>query len=226
MEGGGFHVQWATHKKAPFELQRAGAGQKSQEVESVQGKLSVRMVAEIGVMLALSTVLAQVRLFHAPYGGSVTLASMVPLLYLAFRWGPGVGILAGAAEGLIHLAIDPEVVHPIQLILDYPLAFGLVGLAGFFPRRPMLGTTAGLVARFLSHLISGVFWWASYTPPDFIQRYGAGAGVWLYSFAYNGAYMGPELVISLVFVYFLRKYLFPEAAVAGGSQKAARSGGA
>lgn len=193
------------------------------EVDLVQGKLSVRMVAEIGVMLALSTVLAQVRLFHAPYGGSVTLASMVPLLYLAFRWGPGVGILAGAAEGLIHLAIDPEVVHPIQLILDYPLAFGLIGLAGLFPRQPMLGTTVGLVGRFLSHLISGVFWWGSYTPSEFIQHYGAGAGVWMYSLAYNGAYMGPELVISLVFVYMLRKYVFPPAAAKPEDQAGTRA---
>src|SRR4029450_8981349 len=90
-----------------------------------------RVLTEAALAVALAFVLGFVVLFKMPYGGSVSL-EMIPLILLALRQGWKVGVVAGAAYGLLDLAIDPFVVHPLQLVLDYPLAFGVLGLAGFF----------------------------------------------------------------------------------------------
>ncbi|MBD0355302.1 MAG: energy-coupled thiamine transporter ThiT, partial [Rubrobacteraceae bacterium] len=90
-----------------------------------------RVLTEAALAIALAFVLGFVVLFKMPFGGSVSL-EMIPLILLALRQGWKVGIVAGATYGLLDLAIDPYVVHPVQLLLDYPLAFGVLGLAGLF----------------------------------------------------------------------------------------------
>ncbi|HCW52132.1 MAG TPA: energy-coupled thiamine transporter ThiT [Clostridiales bacterium] len=159
------------------------------------GGISVQALVEAAIMVAVASVLSVVVLFHAPQGGSVTPASMVPLLVLALRRGPKVGLMAGAVYGLIQLWLDPFVVHWAQVILDYPLAFALLGLAGFFPGRPFLGAAAGILGRMVSHVLSGVIFFASYAGE---------VNPWIYSLAYNAGYLVPELVLSLVVLQLLR----------------------
>ncbi|MDR2707230.1 MAG: energy-coupled thiamine transporter ThiT [Nitrososphaerota archaeon] len=155
-----------------------------------------RIIAEVAVFTALSTALSMIVLWHMPQGGSVTLASMVPLLWLALRRGPKVGIFAGGVYGFVQLAILPEVYYPTQLLLDYPLAFGCIGLAGFFKTRPMLGTTVAVTGRFVMHMISGAIFFAEYAP--------AGMNPWVYSSIYNGSYLLVELVISCAVFFCLQ----------------------
>lgn len=140
-------------------------------------------------MVALAAVLGLIEVFKMPQGGSVTAASMFPIILLAFRWGPGVGVLAGAVYGLIRLYPSPYVVHPVQFLLDYPLAFAVLGLAGFFPRNPYVGVTLAVAGRFMSHLLSGV---------AFFSSFAGGQNVWVYSAVYNGSYLGVELVLTVV----------------------------
>ena len=90
-----------------------------------------RVLTEAAIAVALSFVLGLFVLFKMPFGGSVSL-EMIPLILLSLRQGRRVGVVAGATYGLLDLAIDPFVVHPLQLLLDYPLAFGVLGLAGLF----------------------------------------------------------------------------------------------
>lgn len=156
--------------------------------------LRPRDIAEVGIAVALAIALGLVRVFKMPQGGSVSL-DMVPIFYLAFRRGPGLGILAGALLGFGKLLIEPYVIHPVQLLMDYPLPFAVLGLAGFFANRPWIGVTAGSAARFLMHFLSGVIFFASYAPE--------GQSPALYSAIYNASYLVPELIISAIIMEYL-----------------------
>ncbi len=170
----------------------------------------VRIITETIVMVALSGALYLIKIFTLPQGGSITLGSMVPIFLLALRRGPRIGIVGGIAFGLVALVEDVysgvEVIfYPAQVILDYPLAFGLLGLAGFFQKIPILGVGVGITARFCSHFVSGVLFFASYAP--------AGVSPFVYSALYNGGFLIPEFVITtalmvaLVRVRALERYL-------------------
>src|SRR5467141_3495544 len=170
----------------------------------------LRILTETIVMVALSGALYLIKIFTLPQGGSVTLGSMVPIFLLALRRGPRIGIIGGVAFGLVALVEDVysgvEVIfYPAQVILDYPLAFGLLGLAGFFQKIPILGVGVGIAGRFCSHFVSGVLFFASYAP--------AGVSPFIYSAVYNGGFLIPEfvitvaLMIALVRVRALERYL-------------------
>jgi thiamine transporter ThiT len=96
------------------------------------------MLAEIVVFVAASTALSYVKVFSLPQGGSVTAGSMVPVIWLSLRRGPITGILACTLYGLVQLVVEPFVYHPVQVLLDYPVAFGMLGISGFFQKRPYL----------------------------------------------------------------------------------------
>lgn len=162
--------------------------------ERAGGRGPAQVVTEVGVAVALAAVLSLIRVFRMPQGGSVSL-EMVPIIYVALRRGAGTGILAGLVLGMVKLILEPFVVHPIQFLMDYPLAFGLLGVAGFFSRLPLAGVFAGSAGRFLMHLLSGVIFFASYAPE--------GSNVWVYSATYNASYMVPELVIASIVVLLL-----------------------
>lgn len=163
---------------------------------SGKSSIDVRAIAEVGICVALAAVLNLVPLFKLPQGGSVSL-DMLPIFFLAFYRGPRLGILAGVVYGFVDYAIDPFFVHPAQLILDYPLAFGLVGLAGFLRPTSFIkvaaGTILGGLARFTAHFFSGVIFFASYAPK--------GQSPWLYSAVYNGSYMLVSTIICIPLVY-------------------------
>jgi thiamine transporter len=153
----------------------------------------VRILTETIIMVALSGALYLIKIFTLPQGGSITLGSMVPIFLLALRRGPRIGMIGGVAFGLVALVEDVysgvEVIfYPAQVILDYPLAFGLLGLAGFFQKIPVLGVGVGIGARFCSHFVSGVLFFASYAP--------AGVSPFVYSGVYNAGFLIPEFVIT------------------------------
>lgn len=148
----------------------------------------IRMMAEIAVMVAFAFVLSWIKIVEMPQGGSVSL-QMLPLFIIALRWGAGPGIISGVVYSLLKL-LTPYVVHPAQLLLDYPLAFGAIGLAGLFKRNPLLGILAGGTARFLCHYVSGVVFFYMYAPE--------GMNVHLYSLLYNMSYMVPEMLLTIL----------------------------
>lgn len=158
-------------------------------------KSKAAALAEGGAMIALATGLSLITFFKLPQGGSVTPGSMIPLLAFALRRGPAYGVLAGVVYGLIQFMIDPWFLVPVQFILDYPLAFGLLGLAGFLPKHPYWGATLGIFGRFASHLISGVVFFAEVP----------GLAAWTYSAYYNASYLVPELIFTFVFLMLLWK---------------------
>jgi thiamine transporter len=161
----------------------------------------VRLLAEIVVMVSLSGALYLVKIFTLPEGGSVTLGSMVPIFVLALRRGPKIGILGGVVFGLIALLVDTssgiQPFGPAQVFLDYPLAFGLLGLAGFFRKTPLLGVGVGILARFCSHFVSGVLFFATFAP--------AGVSPYEYSAIYNGSFLLAEFAITALIMVGLVK---------------------
>ena len=157
---------------------------------------STKIIAEIVMFVALATVLSYIKIFRLPQGGSVTAASMVPILWLAIRRGPKVGIFAATVYGIVQLA-EPFIVHPAQLLLDYHVAFGMLGLAGFFQTRPFLGVNIGILGRFLAHFVSGIIFFANYAPE--------GMPPVIYSAVYNGGYLLAELVVSVYMIYLLQE---------------------
>ena len=160
-----------------------------------QVRLSVSMAASSGLMLAMAVILTAFPFYRMPNGGSVTLGGMLPLFFISFAYGPEVGMLAGFAYSLMNLVMAPYILHPVQVLFDYPLPFMAVGFAGCFPRHHMAGITAAVAVRLFFHFLSGVVFFGSYAP--------AGTSIYLYSFVTNLTYLLPNLVICLVFYRLL-----------------------
>lgn len=164
-----------------------------------------RKLTEIAISIALSCVFHFLRLWQMPQGGSISL-EMVPILFIAFRRGAKSGITSGAIYGLISIIFDGIIYHPLSIFLDYFFAFGVLGIAGFFPKKLwgiICGSTVAVCGRFFFSLMSGVFLFAEYAPE--------GQSPWIYSIVYNTSYMLPELVIAilvLVAIYFAAPKLF------------------
>ena len=154
----------------------------------------IKLLSETAGAVALAGALSLVKVFTFPQGGSTTLASMVPIFLLALRRGWKIGILAGLMLGLVVLIEEPFVVHPVQLLLDYPIAFGALGLAGFFRRQPLVGVGIGMMARFAAHFVSGVVFFATYA---------GDLDPYTYSAIYNALYLIPEFVISAIAIWLL-----------------------
>ena len=161
-------------------------------------RLSTKIIAEAAMFVALATVLSFFKIFEMPQGGSVTLASMVPILWLAIRRGPEVGLFTAILYGVVQLVVDPSgVYYPTQALLDYPVAFGMLGLAGFFQKNPFIGVNVGILGRFVAHFFSGIIFFSQYTPE--------GVNPAIYSAVYNGGYLLTELVISIYIFYLLQE---------------------
>ncbi len=158
-------------------------------------KFTPELIARIGIALALATILKMLRLYHFPQGGSITLGSMIPVLLIAFIYGPEVGCLTGFLYGVITLILDPYILHPVLVLFDYPLPFTALGLAGFFKQRRLVGVSIAILVRFLCHLISGIVFFGSFAPE--------GMSPVVYSLLVNGPMIGIEGIICLVILSVL-----------------------
>lgn len=148
------------------------------------------------VCIALSSVLSLVKVIEMPQGGSVTAASMLPIILFAFAYGADPGLTLGAVYGILQFILKPYFYSLPQMLLDYPIAFGAIGLAGCFSKckNAYLGLTLGSIAasagRLIAAVASGVIFFAEYSPE--------GVSPIVYSLGYNASYMVPECVICVV----------------------------
>lgn len=159
----------------------------------------LRALCEGAIMVALAQVLGYLKFYELPYGGSVTLA-MIPILFYCVRWGARSGFLAAFSFGLLQLLMDGAYAYTWQaMILDYILAFGVLGIAGFFRQKRgglFLGSVLAIFLRFICHTLSGVYVWAEYMPERFMGM--PMTSPWVYSPIYNGIYMGFNLLVTLI----------------------------
>lgn len=157
--------------------------------------LTTKQLVYSAVAIALAVVCSMIKLFEMPMGGSVTLLSMLFVVLIAYWYGPYVGIMTAVAYGLVQFVTEPIFYTIPQMLLDYPLAFGALGLAGFFHKKKyglQIGYLVGVVGRFIFATISGVVFFAAYAPE--------GMSPLAYSMGYQASYLVPEAVVTLIII--------------------------
>lgn len=172
------------------------------------GKLTVKQLVFCAMAIALGTVLSNIKLFSFPTGGSITLLSMLVICLPGYFFGLGAGLLTGVAYGVLQLIIDPYVLYPMQLVVDYFLAFGALGLSGLFTNVKnglIKGYLTGILGRFVFAVISGwiffgVYAWEGWNPLA-------------YSVVYNAIYIFAEAAVTVIIL------LLPPVKKALGSVK-------
>ena len=183
--------------------------QTKQESEKSNTIFQTKILTEIAIFSALSAVLYALRPFSLPFGGAVTLGSMVPVMWLSLRRGIRVGIIAGTIFGVLALFIDvlllgasSVVATPFQAVLEYPVASGLLGLSGIFHRKTVnfaiAGAALSVFLKFLVHYFVGVFvWYYVYAFPAY--------GQWIFPAVYNGSFLIVEFIVSSILLTILVK---------------------
>ncbi len=177
-------------------------------------KTNVKIMVECALMIAIGTALAQIKIFTLPNEGSITLFSMLPFIMVSFRHGVRWGLLTGFVNSLLQMLLGGIPAVPagtlfsflMMILLDYILAFMVLGLAGMFAKpfkSRVLGIAAGTLTactlRFLCAFVSGVLIWGVYAPDEM--------GPVTYSFLYNISYMAPETIITITATIALYKLM-------------------
>lgn len=167
--------------------------------------MRIRTLAESAIMIALATLLSVFYVYELPFGGSVTLFSQLPIIVIAYRYGIKQGLFTGFVMGILQMILGAANFSYVTGILamvilafsDYIAAFGVLGLAGIFRNRfnkpaleLALGAAVSSFLRYLCHIISGVTIWKGYAPKT--------EGVLYYAVTYNGFYMIPEIIITVI----------------------------
>ena len=165
---------------------------------------SIQKLAECGIMLALAVVLNEFTPFKLPFGGSVTFFAQLPIVVISYRHGLKWGLLTGFTMGVIEMLFGLEnfsyvtgiAAYLILIFADYVIAFSALGLGGIFRKsiqNQALSLAAGgalvSVIRFVCHFVSGVTIWGGYAEDTPVA---------IYSLTYNGSYMLPELIITVI----------------------------
>lgn len=185
------------HKAKVVERER-----ESMEKNSGAGSIfTVRQLVFSAVAIAVAFALSYVKLFHMPWGGSVTLCSMLFITLVGFWYGPKIGLIVGFAYGILQFVQGGAdyMLSPLQVCLDYLVAFAALGLSGIFHNNKknglMIGYIVGVVARGIFHAIGGYLYWMDYMPENFPASLAA-----IYPILYNFAYLVPEMIITLVLI--------------------------
>jgi thiamine transporter len=156
-------------------------------------KLTVKQLVFCAVSIALATALSNIKLFDAPMGGSVTLLSMLIVCLPGYWFGLEAGLMTGIAHGILQMVMDPYIIHPAQLMVDYLLAFGALGLSGLFSNAKsglLKGYATAVTGRWIFASISGWIFFSEYTWEGWHPI--------PYSLAYNGSYIFIEAGITLI----------------------------
>lgn len=167
-----------------------------------------KSIAYASVCIAMSFALSYIRIVKLPQGGSITLCSLLPLMIYSYMFGIKKGVFAGLVYGILQSIQDAFIVHPMQFLLDYPIAFSFIGIAGLFgkceklDRIPQLSFSLGAIIssifRFSAHVFSGVFAFSEYA----YSSSGEPMNAWLYSSTYN-SYVFIDIAISIVVALLL-----------------------
>lgn len=165
-----------------------------------KGSWNAKRLSYAAMCIAIAFVLSCIKLFRMPQGGSVTPAAMLPLIMFALACGPRQGIVVGCAFGILQMIEDFYVIHPVQLLVDYPMAYAALSLgclALLLPEkydrfRLPLAVLLGYLGRYTMATISGAVFFAEYAGEQ---------NAWVYSLAYNISYLGVEAVLSCAIAF-------------------------
>lgn len=166
----------------------------SQKDKKTKSAMNTRQLVFAAISIALGMVTSFMKLYEMPTGGSITLCSMLFIVLIGYWYGPKIGIISAVAYGMLQLIVKPYVVSIPQVIFDYILAFGALGLSGLFSNQKhglLKGYLIGILGRFVFATLSGVIFFASYAE---------GKNVWVYSMTYNGFYLVVEGAITMIII--------------------------
>ncbi|MCU6764248.1 energy-coupled thiamine transporter ThiT [Blautia ammoniilytica] len=167
--------------------------------KSSSGKLTTQQLVTCAVALALAYATSYLKVFSLPFGGSVTLCSMLFIVLIGYWYGPKIGILTGLVYGIFQFLQEPYVLSFFQVCCDYILAFGAMGIAGFFSKSNKYGLqkayVAAILARGVFHVLGGYLYWMSYMPENYPKSLSA-----IYPIVYNYSYILAEGVITLILI--------------------------
>ena len=161
-------------------------------------KLSTKQLVFCAAAMALAYLASYLKIFTFPYGGSVTLFSMLFICLIGYWYGPGPGIMTGLAYGILQFLQEPYVLSFFQVCCDYLLAFAGLGLAGLFSRSKnglVKGYILGILVRGAFHALGGYLYWMDYMPDEFPQALAA-----LYPIIYNYSYILTEGLLTVIVI--------------------------
>lgn len=159
---------------------------------------SARRLAYCAMAVALADVTSFIKPFELPYGGSVTLLSMLFIVLVGNWYGVKTGVLVGFAYGVLQFLQEPYFLSLFQVCCDYVLAFAALGLSGLFRKRKnglLIGYIAAVLARGFFHSLGGYLYWMDYMPENFPQSLRT-----LYPIIYNYSYLLAEGVITVIII--------------------------
>lgn len=196
----------------------------------MNNNFKIRRLVETGLLFAMALILSMIKLYEMPWGGSVTLVSMLPIILISYRYGLKWGFFASSVYTILQLILDIgslRGISPITLIgsivFDYILGFAALGLGGIFRNKIKntsaalaCGSAAAIFGRFVGSFLSGFLLWGSYAEDtlkgfsdglassvlDTFSGWGLSA---IYSLLYNGAYLLPELIITMIIAFIIGK---------------------
>jgi thiamine transporter len=165
---------------------------------SSKKRMSTKQLVFCAAAMALAFITSYIKIWNMPWGGSVTLCSMLFIVLAANWYGPGTGIFVGLAYGILQFIQEPYVLSFFQVCCDYILAFAALGIAGFFAKSRhglLKGYIAAVLARGAFHALGGYLYWMDYMPENFPQTLKS-----VYPIAYNYSYLLAEAVITIVLI--------------------------
>ena len=165
---------------------------------SEKKKMGTRQLVFCAMAIALAYVTSYLKLFSLPWGGSVTLCSMLFIVLIGNWYGVQTGIFAGLAYGIMQFLQEPYVLSFFQVCCDYILAFAALGVAGFFAKSShglLKGYIAAVIARGAFHALGGYLYWMDYMPENFPQSLKA-----VYPIVYNYSFLLAEAVITVIII--------------------------
>lgn len=196
-------------------------------------KKNINVLTESAICIALATILSLITVYRVPYGGSITVLSMLPVCLFSYRRGIRAGLMCGFAHGVLQmiLGIAEGVFKGADLastvgmaVLDYIVAFTVLGLAGVFKGKIKntsagfsLGCAMATLLRYAAHILSGYIFFRSYAEWFFSQEgftvgervletFDGNSLCWLYTVVYNGSYMIPEIILTVAAAFVVGRY--------------------
>ena len=163
------------------------------EKKEERKKIGTKQLVICAMAVALAMVASMLKIYSFPFGGSVTLFSMLFICFVGYLYGPATGMLTGAAYGVLQFLIEPYIYFPLQVLVDYPLAFGALGLSGCFSRSKhglVKGYLFGVFGRYVFAVISGWIFFGEYAWD--------GWAALPYSIVYNGCYIFAEAALTVI----------------------------
>ena len=165
---------------------------------SEKKRMGTKQLVFCAMAMALAFITSYIKIFNMPWGGSVTLCSMLFIVLVGNWYGPKTGVLVGLVYGILQFIQEPYVLSFFQVCCDYILAFAALGVAGFFAKSKnglIKGYIVGVIARGAFHALGGYLYWMDYMPENFPKALSS-----VYPILYNYSYLLAEGVITVIII--------------------------